>query len=346
MARQKTGVRRPAVTRKDVAEAAGVAPSTVSLVLNNTAGTNIPQATRDRVAAVAQRLGYRSSAIARALVTGRTMTVGVVIHFMDRPFQSYAAGVLDGVWSALQPAGYRMLMAFAGPEACIAGLFRERSVDGVLVLAAPVAAADAELQEAIASRFPAVFIGSAPPSLRVDYVDIDNREAGRRVTSMLIAAGHRRILHLAGPLAVNSSAVDRLAGHRQALADAGIPWDAGLLIDASYNEAFAVERVGAALDRGLSFTAIAAANQRMAQGAVYALRHRGRRVPADVSVAAIDRAAGAVPITCLEQPLADIGREAALLLLQRMQGANDAARRLLLPCREVDGGSVALPWGG
>ncbi len=342
-ARKTPGVRRRAATRQDVADAAGVAPSTVSLVLNDTPGTNIPQTTRDRVMVAAQRLGYRSSAIARALVTGCTMTVGVVIHFMEKPFQSYAAGVLDGVWSALQPAGYRMLMAFAGSDACIGGLFRERGVDGVLVLAAPSSSDDRELQDAVSGRFPMVFVGAAPAALAVDYVDIDNRTAGRCVTEMLIAAGHRRILHLAGPLAVNSSAVDRLAGYRDALEDAGIPWDQGLVIDASYNERFAEERVGAAVDQGLSFTAIAAANHGMAQGAVRALRQRGIWRPADVSVAAIDRRTGDIPITCLEQPLPDIGATAARLLLERMQGADDAARRVFLPCRVVDGGSIVPP---
>jgi LacI family repressor for deo operon, udp, cdd, tsx, nupC, and nupG len=201
-----------AASRKDVAAAAGVAPSTVSLIINQTPGIRIPTTTRDRVLEAARRLGYRSSTIARSLVTGKTGTVGAVMHFVDHPFHNYTAGVLEGFWSAVQPHGYRILLSNGTPDACIAGLFRERCVDGLLVVAAPTGSDDRELHDLAAAGFPVVFVGSLPLAIAANYLDIDNVAVGRSATERLLSLGHRRILHLAGPLDVNTSALDRLAG--------------------------------------------------------------------------------------------------------------------------------------
>lgn len=348
---RKAGMQRPgkAASRSDVARLAGVAPSTVSLVLNNTPGPRIPDETRKRVVAAAESLGYRSSSIAKALVTGRTSTIGIVLHFVDRPFIDYSARVLDGCWMALQERGYRLLMMRGTPDACVAGLFRERSVDGIVVLAAPQAAADPELADLAAAGFPTVFIGSRPRHAACDYVDIDNVATAREATARLIRAGHRDILHLAGPLEVNSSAVDRLAGYRQALADAGLPRRDDLVIDGSYNPTIAAERLALAMERGLRFSAIFAANESMGFGAARMLASRGLQVPEDVSLICIDRdtyTRGHPHLETYEQPLDAIGRRAGTALIERIEGKVDGpARSLLLPCHAIPGASLAAPRG-
>lgn len=337
---------RKAASRSDVARLAGVAPSTVSLVLNNTPGPRIPDETRKRVVAAAESLGYRSSSIAKALVTGRTHTVGVVLHFVGRPFIDYSARVLDGCWLALQERGYRLLMVRGGADACVAGLFRERSVDGIVVVAAPHQADDAELVDLAASGFPTVFIGSRPQRAECEYVDIDNAATAREATARLIRAGHRAILHLAGPLGVNSAAVDRLAGYRQALADAGLPFRDELVIDGSFNPEIAGERLDAALAGGLRFSAVFSANESMGYGAVRVLEAHGLRVPDDVAMICIDRdtyVRGEPHLETYEQPLDAIGRRAGTALIERIEGLDGPPRSLLLPCRPVPGASLAPP---
>jgi len=343
--------RSHAATRRDVAARAGVAPSTVSLVLNRTPGPRIPEETRERVMAAARELGYQSSTIARALVTGKTQTVGVVLHFVDRPFISYVSKILDAFWIALNERGYRMLMAEGTAESCVAGLFRERSVDGLLVMVPPYASADAELRDMVDAGFPAVFAGSLPGAIKADYVDVDNVLLGQRATTLLLEAGHRRIVHLAGPLVVNSSARDRRTGYESAMRAAGLPVDESSVIDCSYNGEFVSDRLGAAMDRGLEFTAIFAANHSMAHGAQRALIARGLRVPEDVSITTIDLDAWTArpigcPITCFEQPLGTIGAQAAALLMERMDGLVSGPRSVLLPGTLIPGGSVAPPRGG
>jgi DNA-binding LacI/PurR family transcriptional regulator len=340
-----------AATRKDVATKAGVAPSTVSLVLNKTPGMRIPPETRRRVEEAAQALGYQSSAIARALVTGRTQTIGIVLHFIKQPFQAYASGVLDGVWDELSAQGYRMLISSGTTEACAAGLFRERNVDGVLLIAPPVAADDAELRDLVRSGFPAVCIGARPDSCadRISYADIDNVAAGYRSTDLLLQAGHRDILHVAGPLALSSVARDRLTGVRMALAERDLQLRDDHIIDASWNVQIAEERIGAAFDRGVRCTAMVAANGNMAQGAIRALQARGMRIPADISVTAIDAPPRDNPhgviVTRLDQPLYDIGQQAARLLAERINDPKAKPRTVLLPFREVAGSSIAPPPG-
>lgn len=339
--------RSQAASRQDVATRAGVAPSTVSLVLNRTPGPRIPEETRKRVVDAARELGYQSSTIARALVTGKTNTIAVVMHFVDRPFFSYVAGVLDGFWGVLQQNNYRMLMVSGTADACVAGLFRERSVDGVLVFAAPFLADDGELRNMTEAGFPSVFVGTLPKSAKADYVDVDNVALGHRATSLLLAAGHRDILHLAGPLDVNSAAIDRRTGYLKAMEEAGLPAREELIVDCSFNSSFVEERMGAAIDRGVRFTSIFAANHGMARGAVAALRKRGLQVPRDISITAIDADSSNPPIptriTCFEQPLDGLGREAGRVLFERIAGTAKAPRRVLLPCREIIGDSIAPP---
>lgn len=340
--------RTHAATRQDVALRAGVAPSTVSLILNRTPGPRIPDETRQRVIAAARDLGYQSSSIARALVTGRTNTIGVVMHFVDQPFQGYTTAILDGFWKGIMGRGYRMLLALGSRDACVGGLYRERSVDGLIVFAAPVESDDDELGNLDKAGFPAVFVGTRPNGIRCDYVDIDNVKVARQATERLIEAGHRRILHLAGPLEVNSAAVDRRKGYLEALALAGIPADEDLIVDCSFNRSFVAERLGRVMDAGVRFTAIFAANLGMAQGALQLLLARGIRVPEEVSLIGIDAERDPDPtgftIDTYAQPLQAIGLEAASILRRRMDASLAVpGRSTFLPCTYVPGRSIAPP---
>lgn len=336
-----------AAKRSDVARLAGVAPTTVSLVLNRTPGMRIPEATRQRIEEAARSLGYQSSAVARALVSGRTGAIGVSFHHAGRPFRTYAAGILDGFWTVVNDGAYRLLLTDGSYERCVGGLFRERCVDGVMAIAPPATADDPELRDLCAAGFPAVFIGCRPGVEGGDYVDIDNHAAGRAATALLTAAGHRRILHIAGPLVVNTSAIERLAGHRLAQDEAGIAWDPALLIDGSYNPAIAAEKVAAAWDGGLRFTAICAASHDMGSAAVEVLRARGVAVPRQVSVAGIDIQSLDGPrtsaITSFLQPLQEIGRRAGERMLARLGGDRSPPQRILLPCGDPVGDTIVPP---
>lgn len=339
----------PVVNRAAVARLAGVAPTTVSLVLNDNPGTRIAQSTRDRVLAAARQLGYHPSAVASALATGCTRNLGVVLHAETQPFTGYVSEVLDGVWAPALRHGLRLLLTAGQPEQTIAGFYRERAVDGLLALAIPRTADDDEFADAVASAFPLVLVGARPDQLRADYVDIDNFAAGEAATTALLAAGHRHILHLAGPLALLSSAHDRWRGYCQALQGAGITPDPRLVLVADFNFNKVAAVLAPALAQGLHFTAIFAANYGMAWAARQVLAQHGRQVPGDVAIATIDRHADSLRGTegalyHLEQPCAAIGARALELLESRLSGAYQGPPRdVFMPWRVVPGHSLAPP---
>ena len=316
---------RKPVRRADVAAAAGVAPTTVSLVLNRHPGVNIPESTRKRVFDAAERLGYRPSRVACSLSSGQTRTVGVVLHFLSNPFQVYSAGVLNGAWPVFRERRYRLLIDEGSDECGASNLFHEKCVDGLLVLAPPShRRAGGELEAVIESGFPAVLVGASLKGDPLDYVDIDNVGAGRMATEALLAAGHRRIAHITGPLEMSSAARDRRKGYRAALRQAGVSVDDGLIAEGNWLAESGREASASLLRAGVDFTAVFAGNDNMACGAIEALRASGLSVPGDISVVGVDgfteHAPAGVKLATVRQPLAAIGRLAAERLLDQMQG--------------------------
>lgn len=311
--------------RKDVAELAGVSPSTVSLVLNNTPGPRIPDSTRQRIIDAANQLGYQPNAVARALVTGKTMTIGVVFHYIGNPFHETATNWLNGVWKTLQLRDYRLLIGEGVEDKPLAGMYRQRGVDGLIILVPPTQPHDddKEMQQMIDADFPVVSIGSHFKQQIGDYVDTDNRRVARTMTEKLIEAGHKRIAHITGPMDVNSSAVDRFEGYKEALAKHNLPYDESLIVYANYTPDVAIESLKKKLDEKVEFTAMFSANASMAHGAIRTLRERGLNVPDDVSVTAIDLPFQQEPIdyelVTYHQSLSNIGVRATELLLERIE---------------------------
>jgi LacI family transcriptional regulator len=342
---KKPGSPAVSVRRADVADLAGVSPSAVSIVLNDTPGARIPQSTRTRILNAARTLGYRANAVARALASGRTRTIGIVIHHLDTPFSSYTSGVLGGLWDVMHPAGYRMTVDEGNAEDPLAGLFSEGMVDALAVLAPRPNMMCDEMKDLLRSGLPIVFVGARPSDTPGDYADLDNVKAGREATRLLLAAGHRRILHISGPLAVNSSAADRLAGYKDALAAGGVRYDDSLVVNDSYARITSSQAMHRVLKQGPSVTGVVAASYGMAQSAVEAITAAGLRVPEDISVTSIDTAepvhADELRITTFRQPLLEIGAAAAALLFDRLKGRGGAPQTRLLSGIFQDGETVA-----
>ena len=329
---------RPKVARrKDVAELAKVSPSTVSLVLNNTPGPRIPDATRERIIAAANQLGYQPNAVARALVTGKSMTIGVVFHYIGNPFYDTASAWLNGVWEVFRPRDYKMTLAEGAENRPVAGMYRQRGVDGLLMLVPPSSPedTDSEYEQMLSANFPCVSIGSHFAKSFGDYIDTDNFEVARSMTKQLIEAGHKRILHITGPYLINSSALDRLNGYKQALKDHGIPIDESLIKHGNYTGDMASELMNEVFDQQLSFTAVFASNASTAHSAIAVMRARGFDVPKDYSICAIDLPFQTAPIdyqlVTYQQSLHAIGVKAGELLLERIESDHIIDSRKFFP---------------
>ena len=331
-------------TRQDVADKAKVAPSTVSLVLNNTPGARISQATRDRVAKAAKALGYNPNPVARALAMGKNDNIGIVLHFVDNPFNSFVASIMDGFWQTVQnEQEYRCLLGQGRPQKGLGGLYKANNVDAIAVLVPPLDLDDDELELAVASKFPVICIGSQPRNHQFDYVDIDNEKVGYEATKRLIEAGHRSIVHIAGPIDLHSGALERMQGYQRAIKEAKLK-EPIAPIDCGFTPHKAYEETQKLLKSKVNFTAIFASNHAMAHSCGMALEEGGLSVPKDVSLIAVDRRTSPqFNITTAVLPVKEFGIEAGRRLLERMDNPRLRAKRILLPYTWDEGSSITAP---
>ena len=309
----------PIVTIGMVARAAGVSPSTVSRILNGSAVVSA-----DKVQAVEQaiaRLGYVPNPVARGLAGGRTLSVGVVTQTLDSPFYGAA---LRGIEVELQAIDYTPLFISGQwneyEEQRSISVLRARRVDGIIAIDARLS--DDALIELV-KELPVVVTGRNLEAPHLASLRFDNFSGAREATDYLLDLGHRRIAFIAGDPA-HQDALERQRGYLHALAARGVPADEALLIPGDYREssgAVAVERL---LQQRTEFTAVFAANDQMALGAMLGLYKHRVRVPQQVSVVGFDDLqAGQFstpPLTSVHQPSYEMGQLAARAMAALLDG--------------------------
>lgn len=331
----------------DVARLAGVSTATVSRALRGL--PTVSQATRDRVLAAATQLGYAASPSASRLAGGKTGAVAVVVPRITRWF---FATVVEAAEEALHQGGYDLLLHnLGGSETERQRLLRtaalHKRVDALMLVATPLQGADFDAVTSLA--LPGVTVSSGTgvpgwPSIRIDDI-----AAARLATNHLIESGHRRIAHISGDPADElafTTHIDRRRGYREALGAAGITSDPALDVEEEFTVAGGERAVAELLRRGTLPTAIFAACDEIAMGAMAALRQAGLKVPEDISVIGIDDhdLAGVVGLTTVAQPAADQGRLAANILLGPLTGGEHPKEEtVILPTRLIVRESTAPP---
>ena len=337
--------RRP--TQKDVAREAGVSRAVVSYVINNRTGGNvrISGETRQRVLEVVERIGYRPNVNARSLRTQRTQLLAVMVPDLTNPFYPL---LIRGAQAAAESRGYDLLIYDTNDRAAREQAFVEamlrRGVDGVIAVAFHLRSEEAARLTRAGSEV--VTISGEGHAIGVDAVVPAERQAVHELMRHLIAHGHRRIAHLAG-LPDTAPGALRLQGYREALAEAGIPFEETLVRYGTFRREGVSEIITSLFSptRDSRPTALFAANDLMAIEAIRVLGHLGLRVPEDVAVCGFDNIAEAeviVPaLTTVDQGAEAMGRRAVLLLLERLDGkAGDEPRQVSTPCRLVLRSSV------
>ncbi len=307
------------VTLEMVAQRAGVSPSTVSRILNGSA--TVSPAKQQAVDAAIKHLGFQPNPMARGLAGGRTLSIGVLTQTISSPFYGEA---LHGIEDSLERAGYIPIF--------VSGHWREteerkaleallsRRVDGVIVLAGRLP--NSALQ-AYAKSVPMVVVGRKLKGPRLFSLGFDNRAGGFLATQHLIECGHTRIVFIAGDPA-HEDALERQAGYRAALKQAGIAFDPALVVPGDFTEAGGLLAINRLLDSQLPFTAIFAANDQTAIGAALGMYRRHVRVPDDVSLVGFDDLAPAKfaipPLTTIRQSVYEMGEQAATAMLDLLRG--------------------------
>lgn len=329
---------------EEVARAAGVSTATVSRALRGL--PRVSSSTRSRVLLAAAELGYVASPSASSLATGRTNTVGVVVPFVSRWF---FANVVEGVEEVLRVAGYDLLLYNLGGfddatrRALDSDVLRKR-VDSVLVLSLPLH--ERELAALSALCKPVVVVGA-----QVDTwasVGIDDVQAAVLATEHLLGLGHERIAHIGGRSAGDlrfATPQDRRRGYRQAMRAAGVTLDPLLDVAGDFHMDSGSHAMRGLLRLADPPTAVFAASDEMAFGAMRVLREAGLSVPGDVSVVGIDdhEMSALLDLTTVAQPVREQGEIAARLLLEAMEGSGFgvSAPTLTVPTRLVVRASTA-----
>ncbi len=312
-------------TMQDIARRAGVSVITVSRALNNK--PDISKQTKERILAVARELNYVPNALARALVSGDSRTLGVMVADNANPF---FAVQISGIEQVARAHGYGVVLCNTSEdcdlEAQAIRMLCMKRVDGILITA--VQSEPDHLRQLREANIPYLFLNRHLHEPDTDCVLNDNALGAYDAVKHLVDLGHRRIAYIITAQQV-SSVGERLEGYRRALEEAGIPYDPQLILrtevtlEGGYRQAKEVVK-------GISPrpTAIFAYDDLMAIGVLKALRELGLRVPQDMALVGYDDIPFAQflepSLTTVAQPAYEMGQKAAeILLLKTSRSAEE-----------------------
>ena len=326
-----------APTLEMVAAAAGVSRSTVSRVINDS-----PKVTPEAFAAVQaaiDKLGYVPNRAARILASRRTQSIALVIPENTAKFfaDPYFATVIQGVAMYLSETEYTLTLLIAAENDAekTRHYLQAGNVDGAIILSHH---SDDRSYVALAKSIPVVF-GGRPMSAEgvgAYYVDVDNVVAAQQATEALLSKNRRRIATIAGPQNM-AAGLDRLEGWQIALNSAGIPTD--LVEVGDFTPASGGTAMSRLLDREPNLDGVFIANSLMASAAMKVARERGLRIPEDLGVVTFDNdvfsQSAQPPLTTIEQPSVEVGREMASVLLRLIDGER-VHTVTMMPTRVID----------
>ncbi|MBM3492910.1 MAG: LacI family transcriptional regulator [Armatimonadetes bacterium] len=329
------------ITIRDVARAAGVSAAAASTALSGAKGasTRVSPETRRRIADKARELGYVPHPHARSLATRRAGALGLVFPYVQAfaDQNPFCNGIMVGVLEeAISEHQNLMLFTAAAEdgETPVDGVIVSPRVDGlILVLPRP---GSSVLEHCKAKRFPCVTVVHQTEDPEECSINADDFRGGRLATEHLIALGHRRIAHLMGSQHISSSAPRRL-GYETAMADAGLPVEPPMLVQAGFDWADGTR----GLERLLELppkerpTAVFAANDLCAVGMLRRMHALGLRAPDDFAVVGYDDTwlaeTANPPLTSVRMPIREMGMAATRMLIARLKGDPISERQPVLP---------------
>lgn len=331
---KKAGRKRGLITMRDVAQATGFSPATVSIVLNNAPlARYIASTTRQRIEETAKRLGYRPNAMARFLRSKRSQSIGVMLFDVTDPF---CTPILRGIENALYPLNYLPIFADAHNQRDrferYLEMLLERHVDGLIVVANWLFVDIDVLADLNKREIPAATIGWELPGNRVSSVMVDNEAGGRQALEHLYQRGHRKIAIIRGPKRLIDTA-PRWRGIQKFAQSVKLELDAALTVqlpdvfDATASFEHGYRLTEELLQPKKKFTALMAFDDLSALGAMRALAKAGISVPEECSVTGFDDvaiSALAVPsLTTVRQPLEVMGGTAVTIVMDAIKAGQE-----------------------
>jgi LacI family transcriptional regulator len=327
-------------TLLDVAKRAGVAPITVSRVINSSG--YVSESTKNRVEAAVKELGYVPNTLARGLRSKRTNTLALIVTDITNPyFTLMARGVEDAAGESGWTVIYCNTDESQAKEERYANLLAQRKVDGVLLVPACSNAKTIRFLES--NGVMVVILDRRVLEAETDLVCSDSENSAKSLIELLIGEGHTKIVMITGPKDVSTS-VDRVAGYQQALTGAGLR-ENELVYYGAFNQQSGYELTFQAMNHTPRPTAIFGANNFITIGIIKALHDLNMDVPRDVSVVGFDDLPESMLVrpflTVAMQPAYEMGRSATELLLKRISGdLSEDCQEIILPAEIIERESI------
>jgi len=305
-------------TIKDIARIAGVSASVVSRALNSKYG--VKESTRQRVLEIAEQIGYYPNSAARSLVTKRSGTIGIVMADISEPYYSQA---IKGMEYVATQTGYTLLFSNSYENVehsrVLQKMILGERVDGLVIMGSNIQEGSF-VHVLMEQKIPFVLLERESVDERVNCIWVDNVKGGYLATKHLIDKGHRKIAHIAGSLSFQV-ALDRIKGYKMALEEAGIEFREEWIVSGEFVTPGGYSAMKSLLSSGC--TAVFAANDSMAYGALKALAEAGVRVPQDLAMVGFDdlefSSLTNPPLTTVHQPRYEMGRRSLEILTAHLQ---------------------------
>ncbi|NLJ61126.1 MAG: LacI family transcriptional regulator [Firmicutes bacterium] len=334
-------------TLQDMASILNLSKSTVSRALAG--DPRVAEATRSRVVALAEQIGYRPNPIAQGLATRRTNVIGLAVPCAPRSLSDpFYLEFLGAAGDTAMRYGYSLLLCAAERDG--AGGYRSHMeladparIDGMILTEPKIS--DERIEILKERNLPFVFLGMAE-NPDVSWVSGENTGGAVSAVARLIELGHTKIACVTGPFDQTASEA-RFKGYSAALAEAGIPLDRNIVASGDFTQAGGCQAMKSILEHGSDFSAVFASNDVMAFGVMRALREAGLVIPDDVSVLGFD----GIPLThymdpslaTMRQPILELGRTIVEVLVEQMNGKNLCPIHKVLNVEFQPGGSIAPP---
>lgn len=333
------------ITLKDVAEKAGVTPATVSYVINGT--KNVSAETKRRVEAAVDELGYAVNAAARTLSSAnrRSKLIGVVVPQTETGnrlmFQNnFYSEILGSIEYHARQNGYHIIISATDANESYLTLAKERNLDGIIIIGMYPDEFYVQMKKA---QIPIVLIDSYCNDHYYHNVRIDDRHGSYLATKCLLDHGHRDVAFFAGQLKENGVMKKRFAGYRDALEEVGANHSPALIFEGNIDYENGIDLANRLIDSKVNATAIVAAADILAIGAMKGLFERGIRVPDDISIMGFDDLEVSQYLTpglsTIKQQISLKGERAVELLINNIDEPS-TKQELVLPVMLVERGSV------
>jgi len=320
------------VTIKDIARKAGVSPSTVSRALNGNPVIN--RETRRRIRELAEEMGYEKNELARGLVKGDIGAIGLIIPDITNPF---FAEITRGVEDAANERGHGVILCNTGgdleKEKEYARLLRRKRAGGLIL--ASVTVDDPYIEGLVKGDIPLILVSRVPKEVDTSYITVDDRKGAKMAVEYLMGLGHKTIGFIDGPEDVIPSR-DRMKGYQEVLKEHGIPLYEEIICYADFTREAGYHVMKRYLKLPELPTAVFAANDLIALGAIEAIEEDGSLVPDDISVIGFNNISYAslprIMLTTIAQPMYEMGFAAAEYILDVVEGKREERlQRVLEP---------------